>query len=156
MLVREIMNTNVKTASPDTPVREMAMTMCFNKISGVPVVDADNNILGVISEKDILRAMYPKVDDLMQIGSFDFEQIETDYTDVLKLKVKDIMKDSVYTVDADTPVLKAVSSMCLRKIRRIPVVEKNKLIGIISVGDVHKAIFQKHLGELPSKIKEAS
>ncbi len=145
MLVKDIMNTNVKVANLTTPVREIAVIMCFNKISGVPIVNDENEIIGIISEKDVLNSMYPKVDDYMQIGSYDFEQREEEYTDILNLQVKDIMKPGLFTVTPDDPILKAVSIMCLKKIRRIPVSEGKKLVGIISVGDVHKAIFQKHL-----------
>lgn len=147
MLVKEIMNRNVKVAHPETPVREIAVTMCFNKISGVPVIDDDNNIKGVISEKDILNAMYPNVDEFMQAGAFDFEKIENEYTDVLGRQVKDIMKPGLFTVSSEDPILKAVSIMCAKKIRRIPVADGGKLVGIVSIGDVHKAIFQKHLDE---------
>ncbi len=156
MLVKEIMNSNVKVAHPETSVREVAVTMCFNKISGVPVVDEDNTILGVISEKDILNAMYPKVDEYMESGRINFEEIESEYTDVINSKVKDIMKSCLFTVTPDTPILKAVSIMCLKKIRRIPVAEDNKLVGIISIGDVHKAIFQQHLDSSQNDLKAAS
>ncbi len=145
MLVKEIMNTNVKVATLTTPVREIAVSMCFNKISGVPIINAENEIIGLISEKDILNSMYPKVDEYMQIGSYDFEQLENEYTDILNLQVKDIMKPGLFTVTPEDPILKAVSIMCLKKIRRIPVAKGKKLVGIVSVGDVHKAIFQKHL-----------
>jgi len=147
MLVKDIMNTNVKVASLTTPLRDIAVIMCFNKISGVPVVDDNNEILGIISEKDVLNSMYPKVDEYMQIGSYDFEQLESEYTDILNLRVADIMKPGLFTVAPDDPILKAVSIMCLKKIRRIPVADGNKLIGIVSIGDVHKAIFQKHLDD---------
>lgn len=145
MLVQEIMHTDVKSATPDTLVREVAIVMCFNKISGMPVVDAENNIVGVISEKDVLKAMYPGVDEYMQSGRLDFETLEGEYRDVLNLKVGDLMTSKVCTVSPDAPVLKAVSLMCLHKIRRIPVAVKNKLVGIVSMGDVHKAIFTRNL-----------
>ncbi|QLQ31217.1 MAG: CBS domain-containing protein [Candidatus Thiothrix singaporensis] len=51
MKVKEIMTTNVKTAKADTPVRDIVEVMCFNKISGLPVVDDSNNVVGVVSEK---------------------------------------------------------------------------------------------------------
>ncbi len=156
MLVKEIMNTNVKVAKLTTPIREIAVTMCFNKISGVPVVNDQNEIIGLISEKDILNSMYPKVDEYMQIGRYDFEQLEEEYTDILNLQVKDIMKPGLFTVKPDEPILKAVSVMCLKKIRRIPVAEDKKLIGIISIGDVHKAIFQKQLDANTNKLQAAS
>ncbi len=156
MLVKDVMNTNVKVAKLDTPIREIAVTMCFNKISGVPIVNDDNEIIGIVSEKDVLNSMYPKVDEYMQIGSYDFEQLENEYTDILNLQVKDIMKPGLFTVTPEDPILKAVSIMCLKKIRRIPVAEDKKLVGIISVGDVHKAIFQKHLDDNKSKLQAAS
>lgn len=157
MLVKDIMNTNVKVAKLTTPIHEIAAIMCFNKISGLPVVSDQNEIIGIISEKDILNSMYPKVDEYMQIGSYDFEQLEGEYTDTLTLQVKDIMKPGLFTVKPEEPVLKAVSVMCLKKIRRIPVAENKKLIGIISIGDVHKTIFQKHLDDSSrNKLRAAS
>ncbi len=156
MLVKDIMNTNVKVAKLTTPIREIAVIMCFNKISGVPVVNDADEIIGIISEKDVLNSMYPKVDEYMQIGSYDFEQLEEEYTDTLGLQVKDIMKPGLFTVTPDDPILKAVSIMCLKKIRRIPVAEGKKLVGIISVGDVHKAIFQKHLDDNNNDLKAVS
>lgn len=145
MLVQEIMHADVKIARPDTSVREVAIVMCFNKISGLPVVDDNNDIVGVISEKDILKAMYPGVDEYMQSGRLDFESLEGQYRNILSLKVREIMSTKIHTVSPDAPVLKAVSTMCLYKIRRIPVAVKGKLVGIISMGDVHKAIFTKNL-----------
>lgn len=145
MLVQDIMHIDVKVARPDTSVRDVAIVMCFNKISGLPVVDENNDIVGVISEKDILKAMYPGVDEYMQSGRLDFESLEDQYRDILSLKVRELMSTKIHTVSPDAPVLKAVSTMCLYKIRRIPVAVKGKLVGIISMGDVHKAIFTQNL-----------
>jgi len=144
MIVKDIMNTAVKTASPDTLVKDIASMMCFNKISGVPVIDNDEKLVGVLSEKDILKAMFPDVEQFMQEGAKpDFESIEADYKTLLDKKAGDLMTQTVASVSADMPLLKAASLMCVKKIRRIPVTDSsNKLIGIISIGDVHKAIFQ--------------
>jgi len=145
MLVKDIMHTEVKTATPDTRIRDVAVVMCLHKISGVPVVDSDNTIIGVLSEKDILKAMYPDVAEYMQNGRPDFEGLEGRYHDVLNRRVGDLMTSKVFTVSPEIPVLKAVSIMVVHKIRRIPVAENGKLVGIISIGDVHKAIFQTSL-----------
>ena len=106
MLVKDIMNTNVKVATLATPIRDIAVIMCFNKISGVPIVNDSDEIIGIISEKDVLNSMYPKVDEYMQIGSYDFEQLENGYTDILNLQVKDIMKPGLFTVSPEEPILK--------------------------------------------------
>ena len=147
MIVKDIMNSSVKTAKADTPIKEIASIMCFNKISGVPVVDDNNKLVGVLSEKDILRAMFPDVEQIMLEGAkTDFESIEDDYKNVLDKKAGDLMTQAVASVKPDMPLLKAASLMCVKKIRRIPVTDdNNQLVGIISIGDVHKAIFQESL-----------
>jgi len=162
MLVEEIMNTGVRTASPDSSISEVAMTMCFNKISGMPVVNEDNDIVGIISEKDILRAMYPDVEEYMgkgmNMGRVDFEALEAEYRDLISLSVKDLMTKNVLTVTPDAPVLRAVSVMCANRIRRIPVATNNRLQGIISMGDVHKAIFLGNIRQTlePGKVADLS
>ena len=155
MLVRDIMHTEVKTATADTTIREVAVLMCFNKISGVPVVGRDNGIVGVISEKDILRAMYPQVDEYMRDGRPDFEDLEGQYRDILNLEVRDLMTPMVYTVAPDDPILKAASIMSAYQIRRIPVAVGNRLVGIVSIGDVHKAIFKNNLDLPAARQREA-
>jgi CBS domain-containing protein len=147
MLVRDIMTRAVKTAHPDAKVGDIAIVMCFNKISGMPVVDDAGHIVGIISEKDILHAMFPNLSELMQSERVpDFEALEQSYRDVVSLHVKDVMKQRVATVEPDMPVLKAASIMFVRQFRRIPVAEGRRLVGIISIGDVHKAIFQETFG----------
>jgi len=147
MIVKDIMNSSVNTAKADTPIKDIASIMCFNKISGVPVVDDNNKLIGVLSEKDILRAMFPAVEEIMLEGAkADFESIEGDYKNVIDKKTGDLMTQAVASVTPDMPLLKAASMMCVKKIRRIPVTDDNdQLVGIISIGDVHKAIFRENL-----------
>jgi CBS domain-containing protein len=146
MLVKEIMTTSVKTARPTDPVRDIATIMCFNKISGLPVVDGEGSMVGMISEKDILHAMFPKLQDFIANPSTpDFEKLEREYRDVVSLRVADLMTAIVYTAEPDMPVLKAASIMFRNRIRRIPVSQGGRLLGIISIGDVHKAMFRKNL-----------
>lgn len=146
MLVKEIMNTGVKTVKADTPVKDVAMVMCLQKISGLPVVDDDGKMIGIISEKDVLQKMFPDMGEAMSMDSKpNFEEMEQNYNDALGLTTGDLMTRTVATVEPDMPCLKAASLMWLKKIRRIPVTENGKLVGIISIGDVHKAVFQQHL-----------
>lgn len=147
MIVNEIVNRTVKTAKRDTLIKDIASTMCFNKISGMPVVDDDNTLVGILSEKDILKAMFPDFDQMMEDGFRpDYESIEADYKNIVDRTADDLMTHTVASVRPDMPLLKAVSMMCAKKIRRIPVTdEHNKLLGIISIGDVHKALFRENL-----------
>ena len=149
MLVKDIMTQSVKVAHPGDLVRDVAYVMCFNKISGMPVVDTEENLIGVISEKDVLHAMFPTLDDMIENPQpVDFEALEREYKDIVSLKVSDLMSKRVFTVEPDMPLLRAASIMFRNRIRRIPVSVDNKLVGIISVGDVHKAIFKQNLTKI--------
>jgi len=142
MIVSEIMSKGVKTAKADTSVKEIANTMCFNNISGLPIVDDENKIIGIVSEKDLLARMFPDMATIANEGRPNFEEMEKGYADTLHLIASDIMTTTVSSVSSDMPIMKAASLMCVNKIRRIPVSENGKLVGIVSVGDVHKAIYQ--------------
>lgn len=146
MLVKDIMTTAVRSARPEDPIREIAATMCLHKFAGLPVVDASGKIVGVISEKDILHGMFPKFEDLVtSAGLVDFEELEREYQDVVNLKVRDVMSQKIIKVEPEMPVLKAASIMFRHRIRRVPVQKDGRLVGIISIGDVHKAIFKENL-----------
>jgi predicted transcriptional regulator len=146
MLVRDIMTTAIKSAHPDDRIRDIVNVMCFNKISGMPVVDSAGHIVGVISEKDVLHGMFPSLDEMLENpGPVDYEALEREYHDIVNKRVAELMSKKVFTVGPDMPLLRAASLMFRRRIRRIPVADNGKLVGIISVGDVHKAIFRKSL-----------
>lgn len=146
MIVEEIMNTRLKTARADDMIKDISTLMCLNKISGVPVVNDDNELIGILSEKDILHCMFPEAQELfLNQERPDFEKMEEDFKGTLNKKVGDLMTRAVASVTPDMPVMKAASMMWLKNIRRIPVVEDGKLVGIVSIGDVHRALFQEHL-----------
>lgn len=145
MQVKDIMSTNIKSVKADTPVKDLAMMMVMERISGAPVVDDDNNLVGIISEKDILQHMFPDLSELMNETKPDFEDMEENYKSTINLTVKDLMSKNVASVESAIPCLKAASMMWLRKFRRIPVAENGKLVGIISIGDVHRAIFKSSI-----------
>ena len=142
MIVQDIMSTNVKTVTVDQPVKDIAIMMVMDHISGAPVVDGDNNLVGIISEKDILQHMFPKLEEVMSDTHFDFENMESNYKDAMNYKIGDIMTKDVASIDLEMPCLKAASTMWLRKFRRIPVTSQGKLAGNVSIGDVHRAIFK--------------
>ena len=142
MQVKEIMTASPKTVTADTSIKDVATMMLIERISGAPVVDEENNVVGIISEKDLLMHMFPTLDELMNESRPDFEEMENNYQSTMTLTVQDLMSENVATVSSDMPCLKAASMMWLRKIRRIPVADNGKLVGIVSIGDVHRAIFK--------------
>lgn len=119
--------------------------MCLYRYSGIPVVE-NEKLIGIISEKDILHSLLPSLDDLMgNMSSIDFDVLMKDYGSVIKGSVRDLMTNKVMTVLPDMHILKAASVMAGNRFRRIPVAEGCKLPGMLSLGDVHKAIFHQNL-----------
>ena len=147
MLVKSAMATNLLTIKPQDSLKKAMEQLCNNKISGLPVVDSDNKLVGIISEKDILKAMFvPTASELYEFSHFDFDDIESRYQDIRHLQIDSIMTRKVQTISPEDNLIKAASLMLLNSIRRLPVVDENgQLLGIISQGDVHQAIFKKYL-----------
>ena len=148
MLIKEIMTRAVKSITPDTRLQEVASLMCLHRFSSLPVTEDNDKLVGILAERDVLRYLFPSIQDIMQgMGSMDFEKMENDYQKILPLKAADLMIPNVITVDPEMPILKGVSVMAKNNFRRIPVAEENKtgkkLLGIISLGDIHRAIFMK-------------
>jgi CBS domain-containing protein len=145
MKVQDIMTTNVRTVSSDKKLGEVVSLMCIYRFSGIPVVD-DDKLVGTVSESDVLGRMFPKLEDLMDsMSKVDYEEQMNQYSNVVNVQVKDVMTPVVITVKPDMHILQAASMMCGRKFRRIPVAEGDKLLGMVSMGDVHKAIYQSTL-----------
>ena len=148
MRVRDVMIRNVRTTKIDHSIRSVAKIICQEKISGLPVVDDDNHLVGIISEKDILKALLPGYTEFLEdpIQALDFKAMEQSYGNILQKKVGELMAHNVYSICIDEPVMKAAAQMDLHHFRRIPVEGHDKrLAGIVSLSDIHQAIFMREL-----------
>ena len=119
MIARDIMTRTVCTTRPDTRAQEAAQLLSSKRISGLPVVDGHGNIIGIVTEADIIS----KVD---REG----------------LIVSDIMSREVIMIDEEMPVNEIAVLLTERKIKRVPVVTAGKLVGIVSRGDIVHAVAQ--------------
>lgn len=146
MLVEDVMSTSLKTVSPDTMMSEVVSMMCLYRLSGIPVVEDDNKLVGFISEKDVLNPMFPKIEDMMNgMATVDMTAALGTYCDVVEMKVSSLMTSSVITVSPDMQILKAAARMVGNRFRRIPVAVNDRLIGMLSLGDVHKSIYMERV-----------
>jgi len=143
MLVKEIMTGSPRTVTPETGLLEVVSLMCLYRYSGLPVMN-EGRMMGFIAEKDVLHKLFPTLEDMMAdgLGSVDYERMMSKYTDVVNLKVKDLMTSNVISASPEDHILKAASTMVRNRFRRIPVADAGELVGMISLGDVHKALFQ--------------
>ena len=145
MLVQDIMTTNLRTVTSDKKLGEVVSLMCIYRYSGIPVVD-DGKLIGMVSESDVLGRMFPKLEDLMDsMSTVDYDEQVNQYSNVVSLTVKDVMSPVVISIKPNMHILQAASMMVGRKFRRIPVAVDDKLVGMVSMGDVHKAIYQSTL-----------
>jgi CBS domain-containing protein len=93
--------------------------------------------------RDVLLPLYPNYGDYIHdnVHSRDFVEMEEGYPEVLGKKVEEIMSLNPLTVAPSDPVLEAASYMGLKNFRRIPVVEKGRLVGMVSLGDINRGLF---------------
>jgi CBS domain-containing protein len=117
MKVRDLMTTNVASVRPDSNVTEVAKLMEKFDIGSVPVCER-NGVVGIITDRDIvLRNIAKGKDPGMTM-------------------VRDVMTDEVMTASPDMDVEDVTDIMSEQQIRRLPVVENNKLVGIIALADI--------------------
>lgn len=147
MLVSEIMTKNPKTVSTDTRLKEVASIMCLYRIPALPVVDEDGKLVGNISEMDLLKNLLPTMEDIMAgEATMEIARMIPNYSSSMEKLVSDMMINNPVSVTPDMHILKATAKMTSHRFRRIPVTEADgKLVGVMSLGDMHKAIFQSHV-----------
>lgn len=147
MLVQDIMTRGARTVTEDTPLMEVASLMCLYRFSGLPVV-RDDELIGFISEKDVLAQLFPSFEDAMEgMANIDFSEKAQEYKSIMGRRVGDLMTTGIRTVSPDMPILKAAIIMANNRFRRIPVADGDKLVGMLSLGDVHKALFHRSLAQ---------
>lgn len=157
MLVRDLMKTDIVTIPKGTTWRKVAETLFEHVISGCPVVDADQRIIGVVSEKDVFRAIYPSYEEWYEgpQAYTDFLALEDEARRAQEKRVEDFMSRKLVSVTSDTPILKVGALMVATGIHRVPVVDQGKLIGMVSRGDIFRAILRVHFG-LDEKVREGA
>ncbi len=137
----EIMTTDVVAVKPDTPVSEVAAAMGRRGVSGVPVVDAENKVVGVISEKDFLVRM--GVVEPRNFMSLVAGCLMTKGCVALPIECAlagDLMNSPAVTVAPDTPVKDIAMLLTQKSINRAPVTDPDgRLLGLVSRGDIVKA-----------------
>jgi predicted transcriptional regulator len=147
MLVQDIMSRGIRTVRPDTALLEVSSLMCLYRLSGLPVVE-NEKLVGFVAEKDVLSRLFPTLGDFADgMVGMDFAEMEAQYKSVMHLKTADIMATRVISVRPDMPALQAASTMVRNNFRRIPVASGDTLLGMLSLGDVHKALFHANLSQ---------
>ena len=145
MKAADVMTRDVMTVRPETPVAQAIRLMLDNNFSGLPVMNADGKMVGILTEGDLLRRSEtgterhrPRwLEILMGPG-----RIAGEYVRTHGRKVEDIMTTGVVSVAADTPLDEVVSLMERRRIKRLPVLDGDALLGIVSRADLLRSLLK--------------
>lgn len=150
--VKEIMTTNVQSVRDDWSLETLSQFFFDKQISGAPVVDANDNLVGVVSLSDLARNntlpafhredsghdYYQHTRAVGGISQEDLSRLKLESESMVS--VKDIMTPMVFEVDEQTTVDKAAETMLKGHIHRVMITHEKKLVGIVTTMDMLKII----------------
>lgn len=147
MKVANIMSKKMHVAQPTSSLSDIWKLIYQKHVHGVPVVDRHHNLLGIVSEEDILVRLYPHYDEFItDFASHNFTDMEKKAKELSRLQAKDVMNKNIHLAHDDEPIMQALSKMFIYEVRQLPVINSNnKLVGIISRGDIFDILFKKYL-----------
>jgi CBS domain-containing protein len=128
MKVAELMRTDVKAIAPEATISEAVEMLADGHVSGLPVVDKHDRIVGVLTSTDILEA------EAEATGSDDRERL------FVHTRVSELMTPTPRMVTIDTEIREAAQQMLYLDVRRLFVEEKGRLVGVISQSDLVRAL----------------
>ena len=159
MKAQDVMTREVVSIGPDASIIEAVRTMLQHKISGLPVIDASGRLQGVITEGDFLRRAetgtqrrHPRwLEFLLGPG-----RLATEYVHASGRKVDEVMTPDVYTVTEDAPLEQVVHLMERHRVKRIPVVRGETVVGMVTRANLMRALASLALAEQPAAAGDAA
>ena len=145
MQVADVMTRQVVSVTPETTIAEAAQLLLQHRISGLPVVGPDGAVLGIVTEGDLLRRVETGtqrhharwLEFLIAPG-----RLAREYTDANARKVGEIMTEEVVSVAPEDDLSEVVRLMEQRRVKRLPVIEAGRLVGIVSRANLVRALVQ--------------
>lgn len=145
LTAKDIMTKDVITVKKDTGVSELADILTKNRISGAPVVDDSGMLLGVVTESDLveqskslhLPTVFTILDSVIFLESA--KHFEKELKKMTGARVEDVYTENPLTVSPDASIREIATIMAEKKVYTIPVVDGDKLVGIIGKADVVRA-----------------
>jgi len=155
MLARDIMTTDVVSIGPNTTVRETAALLVERRISGVPVINGEKQVLGIVSEADLLRRSdigterhrswwVSLLDDSVSMAAEFVRQSGS--------RAADVMSRDVLTITEDATIYAVADLLDTYRVKRVPVVRQGRLVGIISRSDIVRVLAKKQPMAQPPKL----
>jgi len=143
---RDIMTKNVVTVTPDTEITQAARLLLENHFNGLPVVDGEGRLIGIICQDDLivqqkrlpLPSLFTFFDGLIPLTSY--RSLEKEVEKIVASKVSQAMTPDPVTIDPDTNLEDIATLMVSNNIHTLPVVEGDRLVGVIGKEDVLRTL----------------
>jgi CBS-domain-containing membrane protein len=143
---QDIMTRSVITVSPDTDITQATRILLENRINGLPVVDAEKRLVGIVCQSDMIaqqkRIPLPSLFTLLDgyISLTSAKQFEKEVQKIAATRVEQAMTPNPVTVGLGTSVEDIASLMVEKKLHTLPVVDKGKLVGVIGKEDMLRTL----------------
>ncbi|MTI94091.1 MAG: CBS domain-containing protein [Firmicutes bacterium] len=143
-----IMSRDVITVNPDSTVREAVELMLKHRISGLPVVDGEGKLVGLLTENDLVLGGKPSLPVHLQVlenllGSQDPELRTVQLRQLAGQSVSKLMTREVTTARPQTPVGELVNLLVANDFKRISIIENGQLVGIVTQADIVRVMAEK-------------
>ena len=143
MKASDVMVTRVMTAGPDSSVRDVAALLIANRISAVPVTDPEGRLLGILSEGDLMRRSETGTERRRSWWRESLTSADTLAEEFVKThsrRVSDVMTRNVIVAAPDTPLHEIAALLERNRIKRVPIVQDGRLVGLVSRADLVRAL----------------
>lgn len=140
MNAKDLMTAAPTTVCPEHSVWHVAQIMLAERVSGIPVVDDDGGLIGIVTEGDLLRRTELGTEGAFPDASQDADAMTKAYVKSHSWNVGDVMTTDVITVDANATAREIATLIVRHGIKRLPVISNGRLIGIVSRADLLKII----------------
>jgi CBS domain-containing protein len=129
LAVRDLMTERPRSVAPETPLRDAALDMVRASVAGLPVVEADGRVVGMLGQRELLQHLLTKY---LARGGAPPGQSPADRP----RQVRDVMTRQVLCVSPDQPVAEVAAMMTNKDVDRVPVVRDGRLVGFLTRGDI--------------------
>jgi CBS domain-containing protein len=146
MLVRDVMQQVTIVIPPTLTWQEAAEKLLTHKVSSACVVDENGKLVGILSEKDLFRGMFPSYSEWNEEphAYIDPEELEAQARHTAGKTVREVMSDRLVTTSPKTPLLRVGGVMVASGVHHVPVLEEGVVVGMVGRGDIYRAILQKY------------
>jgi CBS domain-containing protein len=138
LLVRDVMTQRVYRVAPDAPLRELVALMSEHRLRAVPVVGEQREVLGLVTDRDLLRYLMPHV---IRVGAENEVTRGGPGAIAAGATARDVMSRAVMCISEDQPLAEVANIMLSKDVERLPVVNDGQLTGFLTRGDIIRKLF---------------